>query len=110
MNALYAPAPLNDLLRHHDWQATTTVREKSYSAWIPQAHDIADRATSQIRRQKNPLSLYGKAHEQIIHDEIADAVRLHMSGLTWPPRYKYTITLKKTGHFVTAYVRSEEDK
>jgi len=110
MKSLYAPSPLNDQLRPHNWKQKTTVNENSFKTWIPQAHDIAKRAISQLCRQKTlyGLGYFGNAHLQIVENEITDAMKLHMSGLTTPPKHKYVITIKKQGDFITAYVESQE--
>lgn len=107
MKSLLAPAPLNNNLRLVDWSAEVTIKESSFGTVIPQAWNIAERAVSKIKRQKgNPLKFYGDAHTQIVEDEIESCVKLHRAGLTFPPKYKFTITVEKRGYFVTAKVES----
>lgn len=107
METLLAPAPLNNNLRLADWKIKCSVKESSFGTVIPQPRDIARRAVNKIKRQKaNPVKFYGDAHIQIVEDEIEKCVRLHRSGLTFPPKYNYTIEVEKSGYFVTAKVKS----
>lgn len=91
-----------------NFEATVTLTEGAPSTYPRKPARLATMVMRALMdRPGLPVGKFGATARAACTLEISDCLRLHMSGMTWPPMHEYMITLKREGDYVTASVVSQ---